>query len=153
MGTFCKLLMFLKQVLYLLFGERSKIFIGYGHFYGTLQSLLPFIEISALSSTCDENSDSSSFSHVATLTWEELPAATYKTNLLSSFNCSLKFFSVMKSNFSLELLASNTNWDNLALFSELFVVSWAGCLGHEIFLPNLNKDWPWPGESIHWVCK
>lgn len=38
----------------------------FGHFHGTLQHLLLFMEMSALSSTCDENSGANSFSYAAT---------------------------------------------------------------------------------------
>lgn len=74
-------------------GGAASIFTEYGHCYGPLQSLLLFIEMPVISSTSDMNSDANTFSHAATVTWEELSANICKTALLSSFNCSLKFFS------------------------------------------------------------
>lgn len=52
----------------------ASISIEYGHFHGPLESVLLFIEMSAISSSSHVNGDANTFSRGAALTKEELSA-------------------------------------------------------------------------------
>lgn len=144
------LLIFLKQFLYFLFGGRSKIFICYGHFYGPLQSLLLFIEMSSLFYLWCK--------FFLTCCHSDLGRATCN-HLQDHFIILIQlFFKIFLS--CKELVTSLWNYWQVTLIGTVLHFSLnyllcprLGAWGMRFLLLNLCVDWPWPGESFHCVCK